>query len=108
MSAEGYDNGGAGSARNEEARKRVMKAMKEAEEEQRRKGMLRQLLEESAYERVMNIRASNYELYRQIADVVASIAQSGKVRGKLTEQQFISIFSRLTARPETQISFKRK
>jgi DNA-binding protein len=93
---------------NKEVRKRIMKAMKEAQVEQQRKALLRQVLDDKAYERMMNVRASNYELYKQLVGVIASLAQSNRIQGKLTEPQFISILTRLTSRPESQISFKRK
>lgn len=76
--------------------------------EQQKKELLRKLMEPAAYERLMNIRISNPELYQQLVDLIISLAQSQRLSGKLTETQLLSILQKVTARPETKIEFKHK
>lgn len=92
--------------------KRLKKALvqqyKMMQAEQQRKEVMQKLLEPNAYERLMNIRAANPELYTQMVNLVISLAQSQRINGKLTEQQLIMILQKVTARPESKIEFKHK
>jgi DNA-binding TFAR19-related protein (PDSD5 family) len=94
------------------SQKRAQKAMMERyrmlQIEQQKKELLRKLMEPAAYERLMNIRISNPELYQQLVDLIISLAQSQRLSGKLTETQLLSILQKVTARPETKIEFKHK
>lgn len=89
-------------------RKKVGEAIKSAQMEQQKKELMRQFLDAKAYERLMNIRISNYELYNQLVGLVASLAQSNRLTGKLTEAQLMSIVQRITFKPESTIEFKHK
>ena len=89
-------------------RRDVANALRNAQIEQQKKAMVRQLTDDKAYERLTNIRASNRELYSRLVDMIISLAQAGRLQGKMTEQQFVSILSRLSERPESKIDFKRK
>ncbi|MEM3227659.1 MAG: DNA-binding protein [Candidatus Micrarchaeaceae archaeon] len=91
-----------------ELRKAWAKAMKEAEAEQQRKAVLRRFLDDASYGRMMNIRASNPELYLQLAELIISLVQSNRLSGKITEAQFLQLLRKLTYRPEPTISFKHK
>jgi DNA-binding TFAR19-related protein (PDSD5 family) len=94
---------------NEAALKKAWaKAMKEAEAEQQRKTLLRRFLDDASYERMMNIRASNPELYLQLADLIISLIQSNRITGKILEPQFLQLLHKLTYRPEPKIEFKHK
>ncbi len=90
------------------SRKRLEAAYKQLQEEMEKKQLAMKFLDSKAYERLMNIRSTNTELYDQIISILISIIKSGKVNGKITEDQFVSILSRLTSRPEPTISFKHK
>ncbi len=76
-------------------------------ERQRKDAMLR-LLEPAAYERLMNVRISNTELYQQLVNLIISLAQQNRINGKLTEKQLLQILERATVTPETKIEYKHK
>lgn len=88
--------------------KRLAAAIKNMQVEQQKKEMMRQLLDSNAYERLMNIRISNPELYNQIINVVVSLAQTNRLHGKMTEAQLLSILEKVTVRKEPTIDFKHK
>lgn len=89
-------------------RKRVTEALKEAKLEEQKKEIMRQFLDSKAYERMMNIRVSNHELYNQIVNMIISLVQSNRVNGKLTDAQLTSILSKITSKREPTIEFKHK
>lgn len=89
-------------------RKAVMEQLKRQQIEQQKKELVRTLVEPAAYERLMNVRVSNPELYAQIVDLIISLAQQGRLQGKLTETQFMAIMQKITYKPDTKIEFKHK
>lgn len=89
-------------------KKRVTAALKNMQMEQQKKEVMKQLLETKAYERLMNIRISSPELYKQMVNLIISLAQTNRIQGKMSEQQLISILDRVTFRKETTINFKHK
>jgi len=89
-------------------RRRISGAIKNAQMEQQKKEIMRQFLDPKAYERLMNIRVSNFELYNQLVSMVVSLAQSNRISSKLTEVQLKSIIERMTYRKEPTIEFKHK
>lgn len=89
-------------------KKRVGEALRRAQIEQQKKELMRQFMDSAAYERLMNVKASNEELYNQLVGLVAQLVQSNRVSGKLTEDQLKSLIERVTYRPETKIEFKHK
>ncbi len=91
-----------------EMKKALSKLYKQMEQDQQIRSMLRQLLDDGAYERMMNIRVSNSELYTQLARLIVSLAQSNQIAGRITEPQLVSLLGRLTSRPDTKIEFKHK
>ena len=91
-----------------ELKKAVAKRLKELQIEQQKRAIVRQYLEPAAYERLMNVRVSNYELYAQLLDLIISMAQTNRLPGRITEKQLIDLLAKLTARPEPKIEFKHK
>lgn len=89
-------------------RKRLMDQIKAAQVEEQKKEIMKQFLDAKAYERLMNIRLSNGDLYNQLVNLVVSLAQNNRVTGKITEKQLISILEKLTSRPEPKIEFRHK
>jgi programmed cell death protein 5 len=89
-------------------RKRVTEALKAAQMEAQKKEIMKQFLDDKAYERVMNIRASNYELYSQLVNLIVSLVQSNRLNGKVTEAQLKSILEKITYKREPTIEFKHK
>jgi len=91
-----------------ELRRRVSEAMRNAQIEQQKKELMKQFLDASAYERLMNIKVSNPELYEQLVNLIISLAQSNRINGKMSEEQLRSILGRITYRKEPKIEFKHK
>ncbi len=89
-------------------RKRVTDALKAAQVEEQKKEILMRFLDGKAYERVMNIRMSNPDLYNQLINLIVSLAQSNRVTGKITEKQLKSILEKMTFRREPTIEFRHK
>lgn len=89
------------------ARKAVSRMYKQMQQDQQIRSMLRQLLDNGAYERMMNIRASNPDLYQQLARLIVSLAQSNQL-AHVTEKQLVDLIDRLTRRPEPKIEFRHK
>ncbi len=89
-------------------RKRYEAAIRKLQEEQQRKEIARRLLDDAAYERLMNIRISNEELYAQVVNLLISFAQSQRLAGKVTEKELLAILKKITARHDPTISFRHK
>lgn len=89
-------------------RKQLTDTFRRQQIEQQRKDAARQFLDAAAYDRLMNIRISNYELYTQLITLILSLAQSGRLHGKMSEEQLKGFIARLTYRPEPKIEFKKK
>jgi programmed cell death protein 5 len=89
-------------------RKALMEQVKRQQIEQQKKDMIKKLMDQSAYDRLMNIKISNNDLYTQLVDLIISLAQSNRLQGKLTEQQLLQILEKVTYRPDTKIEYKHK
>src|SRR5271157_5348074 len=89
-------------------RKRVSAALQEVQLEQQKKEILRKFLDGTAYDRMMNVRVSNPELYDQLISLIVSLVQNNRVAGKITESQLKSLVERITYKKEPTISFKHK
>lgn len=97
-----------GDGEEKEYKKELLNRYKAIQQEQQIRSYLHQIVDPSAYERLMNIRASNKELYMQIAQVLINIVQSNKSMQKITEKQLVDLINRMTQRRETKIEFKHK
>jgi DNA-binding TFAR19-related protein (PDSD5 family) len=95
-------------AEQDKLRKAVARRMKELQLEQQKRDIVRRYLEPGAYERLMNVRVSNYDLYAQLLDLIISMVQSNRITSRLSEDQLISILTKLTSRPEPTIEFRHK
>jgi programmed cell death protein 5 len=93
---------------NKKLKKKVATALKNMQIEQERKEIMKQLLEVPAYDRLMNIRIANHELYAQVTGIIISLAQSNRIQGKLGEKQLMSLINRITFKKETTIHFEHK
>ncbi|MGB9732329.1 MAG: DNA-binding protein [Candidatus Micrarchaeia archaeon] len=92
----------------ERIKKAIAKRLRELQIEQQKREIVRKYLEPNAYERLMNVRVSNYELYAQLLDLIISMAQSNRLPGRITDKQLVDLLTKLTARPEPKIEFKHK
>ncbi len=89
-------------------RKALMEQVKRQQIEQQKKEVVKRLMDQAAYDRLMNIRISNNDLYTQLVDLIISLAQSNRIQGKLTEAQLLQILEKVTYRPDTKIEYKHK
>ncbi len=89
-------------------RKDVYRRLKELQIEQEKKTMVKRFMTNDAFERLMNVRVANYELYSQLLDLLISMARSNRITGTLTEEQLKDLLSRLTFKPESKIQFRHK
>lgn len=70
--------------------------------------LMRSALDSEAYERIMNIKASNEDLYMQFASLLVQLVQSGQVKSKITDKQLKSLLLRFTSKHEPTINIKHK
>jgi DNA-binding TFAR19-related protein (PDSD5 family) len=91
-----------------ELKKAVYKRLKDMQIEQQKKAVAQRFMTPDAYERLMNVRVSNFELYSQLLDFIFGTAKQNGAAAKITEAQLKDILARLTYRPETKIEFKHK
>ncbi len=89
-------------------RKEFSKRIKAMQLEQQKKEIAMKFTTNEAFERLMNVRVSNRELYDQIINLIINMAQSNRVVNKLTDEQLKAILGKLTFRPEPKIEFKHK
>ncbi len=84
------------------------KRMQQASLEMQKKDLLRRMLTDSAYGRMMNVRLSSPELYDKVVSSLAYVAQSGKPMERITDEQLYSLLGRMTEERGTKIEFRRK
>jgi programmed cell death protein 5 len=89
-------------------RKEMQKRLREIQIEQEKKATVKKFMTPDAYERLMNVRVSNYELYAQLLDLLIAMARGNRISGVITEPQLRDLLSKLTYRPESKIVFKHK
>ncbi len=82
--------------------------MKAMQIEQQKRELAKKFTTNEAYERLMNVRISNRELYDQLINLIINMAQSNRLINKLTDEQLKGILAKLTYRPEPKIEFKHK
>ena len=84
------------------------KKMQQLQMEMQKKELLRHMLDERAYSRMMNVRISSPQLYDKVISSLAYVAQSGKMNGKFTDEQIHSLLVKMTEKPKTRIEFRSK
>ena len=89
-------------------RKLYEKRMQQMQMEARKKELLRRLLSDGAYERMMNVRISSPEIYEKVVESLAYLAQSGKIGAKISDGQLYSLLQKMTEKRETTIEFRQK
>lgn len=89
-------------------RKRYESAMRKMQEDMQKRELARRLLDDRAYERLMNIKAKDGDLYDQVLGMLVSLVQSQRLTGRISEKEFIALMQRATERHEPTISFKHK
>lgn len=94
--------------RNQKLRERLQKYQQAREIEMQKKVALKYLVDAQAYERLMNVKIANPALYDQIVTMLVYLQQNGQLKGKVSEKQIKTILAKLTARKESEITFKKK
>ncbi|MBI5229262.1 hypothetical protein HY991_04065 [Candidatus Micrarchaeota archaeon] len=90
-------------------KKRLLELQKAREAELQVKALLKQILTPEAYERVMNIRISNSEMYQQLASLLIYLAQQGQLNEKITEEKLKLFISKIVSkRRDTNIKLVHK
>ena len=89
-------------------KKEMYKRLKEMQIEQEKKATVKRFMTPEAFERLMNVRVANYELFAQLLDLLISMARGNRITGQITEPQLRDLLSRLTFKPESKIEFKHK
>ncbi|MFA5105679.1 MAG: DNA-binding protein [Candidatus Micrarchaeia archaeon] len=90
-------------------RERYAKMQQAAELEEQKKAVLRNFLAPAAYERVMNVKIANKDLYDQLVNSIAYLVQSGRMAGaKISDEQVVRLLEKMTAKRETSIEFRHK
>ena len=84
------------------------KRLQQMQAEAQKKELLRRMLSDEAYSRMMNVRLSSPELYERVVASLAYVAQSGKAMGRIEDSQLYSLLQKLTQKRETSIEFKSK
>ena len=79
---------------------------KTQETERKLRALLLQVLEPAAYERMMNVRIANPDLFANTANAIVYYYQ--KIKRKLTEKEIITLLTAQTTRKESSIQIHRK
>lgn len=86
----------------EEARRRKLMELKT-------KQLLLQVLDNTAYERLMNVKIANEELYTQIVNLLLYLYQNGQLKKRIGESELKNLLSRVLSKKEdNKIKFVRK
>ena len=70
----------------EERAKAMQQRLQALQIEQQKRLAVKKYMTIGAYERLMNVRVANYELYSQLVDLIINMAQSQRVTGQITEE----------------------
>jgi len=92
---------------NEQSQLREQK-LRQLQLEAQKKELLKKMLDEAGYSRMMNVRLSSPELYEKVISSLAYVAQSGKHAGKIPDEQLYRLLQKMTQSRETSIEFRRK
>ena len=98
----------------ENIKEQKLKQLKEQAEQQQKESdaemqlneALKMLLEPEAKARLSNVKLVNKELYIKAAQFLLYMVKSGKVKGKIDEQQLKELLKKLSEKREMQIKRK--
>lgn len=92
----------------EESKKLYEQRLRQLQVEMQKKELLKRMLDEQAYERMMNVRLANPQLYEKVVQTLAYVAQSGGKPITISDAQLYQMLQKMTQEKETKIEFKRK
>lgn len=75
-----------------------------------RKHALKQILTSEAYERLMNVKIANPELYELVSSLLINLVNTGRLKPKVDEETLKKVIIKVKERTErkTKIIFRRK
>ena len=93
----------------EELVQKRLAAMQQAQAlEAQKKYLLKHMVDQKAYERLMNVRLANPQLYDQVIGVLISLYKAGRIQGKVSEAQIIQLLAKMSeGKREPTITIKR-
>ena len=91
-----------------ERQKALQQRMRALQAEQQKRMAIKKYLTIGAYERLMNVRVANFELYSQLVNMLLATVQNQGISGQINEEQLKQILGRLTYKKESTIEFKHK
>ena len=91
-----------------ERQKALQQRMRALQAEQQKRMAIKKYLTVGAYERLMNVRVANFELYSQLVNMLLATVQNQGISGQINEEQLKQILGRLTYKKESTIEFKHK
>ncbi len=92
----------------EQQQKLMEKRIRALQLDQQKRSIVKKYMTVEAYERLMNVRVANHDLYSQLVDLIIAMAQQQRITSQLTEDQLKQILTRLTFKKESTIEFKHK
>jgi len=91
----------------QQGQEQAAEQMKAAELERQITAAVAQILSPEAKERLGNIRSARPEYARQVEVMLIQLANSGKLQGKLTDEQFKGILNKIKGtKRDTKITFR--
>ena len=87
-------------------RKQLLERQKALEAEAQLNRVVKTLLDDSARERLNNVKLVNSELYMKAVQAIIYLYNSGKIRGKISEAQLLQLLQ--TLRNKREITIRRK
>jgi len=92
----------------ENAQAHMQSQMQQQQMEEALKPLMHQILDPAARERLANLKMVKPELALQLQAYLVQLHQTGQMKGKVTEQQLISILQKLSASERKEFRIKRK
>ena len=85
----------------------AMEKMMEEDIESQKQAVLRQILEPAAKERLARIKIARPQIGEQIENQLISLAQSGRMNGKISDEDFRRLLTRILPKKK-EIKIRRK
>ena len=82
--------------------------MQQQQLEETLKTLMQQILEPAARERLSNLKMVKPDMALQLQAYLAQLYQSGQIKGKITEEQVVSILHKLSAAERKEFKITRK
>ncbi|MFQ5406307.1 MAG: DNA-binding protein [Candidatus Micrarchaeia archaeon] len=88
-------------------RKKRLEMQQAQQAESQVKQVLKSVLEPDAYERLMNIKLSNANLYSQLVQMIVYLVKGGQVKGRVSEALLKDLTSKVIAKTRRETTIRR-